>query len=113
MNKYRTACGLPLIPFKTKLDGPGGTGFQSSTGEDIIEEAFKVFRVNVLFKNFEIRCPGDKVLIYLMVLISHLFKSTEGLYLYLYLGRTQVKLKKSCQRSIVCQMLILKISRTF
>ena len=55
-------------------------GIQSSNGEDIIDEAFKVFRINVLFKNFEIRCPGDKVLVYLLVLISHLFKSTEPLY---------------------------------
>ncbi len=34
----------------------------------------------MLFKNFEIRGPGDKVLIYLLVLISHLFKSTEQMY---------------------------------
>jgi hypothetical protein len=75
-NKYRMACGLPLIPFKTKLEGPGSSGFQAINDEDIIDEAFRVFRINVLFKNYEIKCPGDKVLVYLLVLISHLFKST-------------------------------------
>ena len=72
---------MPIIPIRTKVDGPGSSGYQTATGEDIIDEAFKVFRINVLFKNYEIRGPGDKVLIYLLVLISYLFKSTEGLYL--------------------------------
>jgi len=67
---------LPLIPFKTKIDGPANQAFQAINGEDIIDEAFKYFRVNVLFKNFEIKGPGDKILIYVFVLISHLFRNT-------------------------------------
>lgn len=77
--KGRVACGLPLIPFKTKLEGPGNQAFQPINGEDIIDEAFKIFRINVLFKNFEIKGPGDKVLIYVLVLITHLFKVTDNL----------------------------------
>ena len=72
----RIACGMPIMPFKTKLEGPASMGFSTNNQEDVIDEAFKVFRINVLFKNFEIKGPGDKVMIYLMVLISYLFKST-------------------------------------
>lgn len=90
------ACGLPLIPIRTKIEGPGSVGFQSSTGEDIIDEAFRVFRINVLFKNFEIKCQGDKVLVYLLVLISYLFKSTEQMYPCIHfskeIGQVQKKL---------------------
>lgn len=39
-----------------------------------------MFRINVLFKNFEIKGPADKVLIYLLVLLSHLFKVTDNMY---------------------------------
>lgn len=44
---------------------------------DIIDEAICYFRVNVLFKNFEIKGPGDKVLVYLFVLLSHIFKTLD------------------------------------
>lgn len=81
--KGRVACGLPLIPFKSKLDGPGNQ-LSQVVGEDIIDEAFKVFRVNVLFKNYEIKGPGDKILIYLLVLMSHLFKITDNMFSIFY-----------------------------
>ena len=69
---------MPIIPFRTKLDGPGSAGnFQAQGNMDIIDEAFTFFRVNVLFKNFEIKGPGDKVLVYLFVLLSHLFKTVD------------------------------------
>lgn len=63
-----------MIPFKTKIDGPANVNYQFKN-LDIIDEAFMYFRVNVLFKNFEIQGPGDKVLVYLFVFISHLFKT--------------------------------------
>lgn len=74
--QLKAACGLPLIPFKTKIDGPANVNYQYK-GCDIIDEAFMYFRVNVLFKNFEIRGPGDKVLVYMFVFLSHLFKTVE------------------------------------
>ena len=73
------ACGFPIIPFRSNFQGPATQGFQKINGDDIIDEAFKYFRVNVLFKNFEIKGPADKALIYLLVLISHLFRSTEAM----------------------------------
>lgn len=30
--KGRVACGLPLISFRTKLDGPANQGFQTAQG---------------------------------------------------------------------------------
>jgi hypothetical protein len=53
-NNYngRIVCGMPLIPFKTKIEGPANQNFQTQNGEDIIDEAYKFFRINVLFKNY-------------------------------------------------------------
>ena len=39
-------------------------------GEDIIDEALSQFRAQVMFKNFEVKGPADKVLIYLFVFIQ-------------------------------------------
>lgn len=44
------------------------------TKEDPIDEAIKLFRINVLFKNFEIKGTGDKLLIYLTVLIQKIME---------------------------------------
>lgn len=68
---------MPIVPFRTKVDGPGMMNSQLKSNMDIIDEAFAYFRINVLFKNFEIKGPGDKVLVYLFVLLSHLFKVVE------------------------------------
>jgi hypothetical protein len=43
---------MPIVPFKTKIDGPANQAFNPINGMDIIDEAFKFFRINVLFKNF-------------------------------------------------------------
>ncbi len=39
-------------------------------GDDVIDEAIQQFRANILFKNFEVRGPADKVIIYLTVFIQ-------------------------------------------
>lgn len=61
---------------------------------DIIDEAFAFFRVNVLFKNYELKGPADKVLVYLFVLLSHMFKSTENMYLMLNFRKDEAQAKK-------------------
>ena len=38
--------------------------------EDIIDEALRLFRASILFKNFEVRGPADKTLIYLTCYIA-------------------------------------------
>ncbi len=75
----KEACGLPIIPFRTKIDGPAKVNFQFAN-MDIIDEAFTYFRINVLFKNYEIKGPGDKLIVYLSVYLSHLFKTLEQVY---------------------------------
>jgi hypothetical protein len=40
------------------------------SSEDIIDEALDLFRANCLFRNFEIKGNGDRVLIYLILFIS-------------------------------------------
>ena len=37
---------------------------------DVVDEALKFFKANVLFRNFEVTCPSDKTLIYLTLFIS-------------------------------------------
>lgn len=49
--QVKEACGLPIIPFRTKIDGPAKVNFQFAN-MDIIDEAFTYFRINVLFKNY-------------------------------------------------------------
>ncbi len=67
---------MPLLPFKTKTDGPASSNMLPKDKPDIIDEAFQLFRVNVLFKDFPIEGPADKVLVYLIVLIGFMLKST-------------------------------------
>ena len=66
-SKYPTACGLAILPLKTKVAGPAPKA--DFDGDDIIDEAISQFRANVFFKNYEVRGPADKVLIYLTVYI--------------------------------------------
>lgn len=64
------------MPLRTNFNGPA-----SQTKEkDIIDEAYDLFRVNVLFKNYDIKGSADPVLIYLLVCLTHCFKLTENEY---------------------------------
>ena len=45
--------------------------------EDIIDEALKVYRPNLLFKNFEVKGPGDIFIIYQMIFITHCLRTIE------------------------------------
>lgn len=44
---------------------------------DIVDEAISLFRANVLFRNFEIQGPADRVLIYLTLFIHQCLKRVE------------------------------------
>lgn len=41
-----------------------------SEREDIIQESLELFRANCLFRNFEIKGSGDRLLIYLILFIG-------------------------------------------
>ena len=44
-------------------------------GDDIIDEAINQFRANILFKNYDVRGPADKTLIYLTVFIQKVLET--------------------------------------
>ncbi|KAG1363342.1 putative actin-related protein 2/3 complex subunit 3 [Cocos nucifera] len=45
---------------------------------DIVDEAITFFRANVFFRNFDIKSPADKLLIYLTLYINVALKRLEG-----------------------------------
>ena len=45
--KTKIICGFPMLPLK-------GKAFIEDDEDDIVEEGIKYFRMNVLFKNYEI-----------------------------------------------------------
>ncbi|GAA6061445.1 hypothetical protein JCM10212_002026 [Sporobolomyces blumeae] len=59
---------LSLLPLHTQLRGPAPPPSQDPQERpDIVDEALTLFRANSLFRNFEIRGNGDRVLIYLVL----------------------------------------------
>lgn len=42
----------------------------SAITEDVVDQAITLFRANVLFRDFDVRGAGDKLLIYLTLYIS-------------------------------------------
>ncbi|RSH79776.1 subunit of the Arp2/3 complex [Apiotrichum porosum] len=59
-----------MLPFNhTKARGNAPQAADPSQ-PDIIEEALDLFRANCLFRNFEIKGPADRTLIYLILFIS-------------------------------------------
>ena len=63
-----SACGLGVTDLKTDFAGPAGK-MTNKDEEDCIDEALSFFRAQVLFKNFEVKGPSDKTLIYLTCFI--------------------------------------------
>ncbi|KAJ2033094.1 subunit of the Arp2/3 complex [Coemansia sp. RSA 2337] len=65
----RVINGLPLLPLLTRTRGPSPYADPSMT-HDAIDEALELFRPNSLFKNFEIKGNGDRLLIYIILFTS-------------------------------------------
>ncbi|KAI9026288.1 actin-related protein 2/3 complex subunit 3 [Hyaloraphidium curvatum] len=66
---FRVVASLPLVPLKTKAKGPAPPQADAAA-DDAIDEALNLFRANCLFRNFEVKGNGDRLLIYLTVFIS-------------------------------------------
>lgn len=60
---------MGVLPIKTRLRGPAPCLDPASVEEDQIDEAIKLFRANVLFRNFEVLGAADRTLIYLTLSI--------------------------------------------
>ena len=62
-------CNFAILPLKTKQRGPAPTA-PDSDQDDIIDEAISLYRANSFFRNFEIKGPADRALIYLILYIQ-------------------------------------------
>ena len=75
-NKIETQkfCGIPALDFKKdKTPSLDPTKLSTAIKDnqlDIIDEALIYFRINVLFKNFNIEGDADKLLVYIIVFIQ-------------------------------------------
>ncbi|CUM63474.1 uncharacterized protein PRCAT00001049001 [Priceomyces carsonii] len=58
---------LALLPIHSKFRGPA---FPPDQDYDIVEEVLDLFRANSFFKNFEIKGPADRLLIYGILFVS-------------------------------------------
>lgn len=66
-NTDRMVGNFALLPLNTKFRGPA---YPSDSDYDIIDECLDLFRANSFFKNFEIKSPADRVLIYGILFIN-------------------------------------------
>lgn len=71
----RSAGNFPVLPLRTRTRGPAYTLPTLPPGADLdvqpdnesydcVDEIISLFRANVLFRNFEINGPADRMLIY-------------------------------------------------
>ncbi|SCU84437.1 LAFA_0D09956g1_1 [Lachancea sp. 'fantastica'] len=63
----RMVGNVVLLPLKTNFRGPA---YQANSDYDIIDECLDLFRANSFFKNFEIRSPADRILIYGILFVN-------------------------------------------
>ncbi|KKY22636.1 putative arp2 3 complex subunit arc18 [Phaeomoniella chlamydospora] len=73
---------FPVLPLRTKTRGPAYTLPQLPAGTpdldidpdsdsyDILDEVLSLFRANTFFRNFEIKGPADRLLIYGILFLS-------------------------------------------
>lgn len=65
---------MALLPINTKFRGPAPPGDGS---KDIIDEAIYFFKANIFFKNYEVKTPADRVLIYLTLYVTECLKKLQ------------------------------------
>lgn len=70
------ACGCAVLPVKTSCRGPAPS--LAADKDDIIDETLYFFRANVLFRNFEVRGPADRLLVYLTLYVTECLKKIEA-----------------------------------
>lgn len=64
-----------VLPFKTQFRGPASV--QSSSENDIIDEALYYFKANVFFRTYEIKSESDRLLIYITLYITECLKKLQ------------------------------------
>ncbi|KAI9230346.1 MAG: putative ARC18-subunit of the Arp2/3 complex [Piptocephalis tieghemiana] len=67
-SNVRIVGNLSLLPFHSQFRGPAPPA--PDPAEDVVEETLELFRANVFFRNYEIKGPADRLLIYGTLFIS-------------------------------------------
>ena len=67
---------MSILPLNTKYKGPAAP---LREGADVIDEALEFFKANVLFRNFEVKGPADRVLLYITYYIKQCLLKIEKL----------------------------------
>ena len=67
-------CKMAVLPINTKFRGPAPPGDGNA---DIVDETLQYFKANVFFKNYEIKTPADRVLIYLTLYVTECLKKLQ------------------------------------
>ncbi|KAM0752464.1 putative ARC18-subunit of the Arp2/3 complex [Meredithblackwellia eburnea MCA 4105] len=68
-SEHRVVGNMSLLPFGSKIRGSAPPPADPAR-DDIVTEALDLFRPNSLFRNFEIKGPADRLLIYLILFIG-------------------------------------------
>lgn len=72
------ACNMSVLPLKTKHKGPAPPA-RNAAEPDVIDEALDYFKANVLYRNYDVQGPADRVLIYLTYYIKYALTKIEKL----------------------------------
>eukprot|EP01137_Pigoraptor_chileana_P028902 Opistho-2@1102 len=70
LTDVRLLGNMSLLPIKSQFKGPAPSAPRDSKDPDIVDEALLYFKANVFFKNFDIKGPADRVLVYLTLFTS-------------------------------------------
>jgi len=81
-------CNTAVLPLKSRSKGPAPPCAAGT--DDVVDEAIRFYRANVLFKNFEPEGPADLTLCYLTVLIGETLRECVKV-------RTKTEAQKSIQ----------------
>jgi len=65
---------MALLPLNTKYKGPAPPG---DGNPDIVDETLQYFKANVFFKNYEIKSPADRTLIYCTLYVTECLKKMQ------------------------------------
>ncbi|EJW78165.1 hypothetical protein WUBG_10927 [Wuchereria bancrofti] len=65
---------MAVLPIRSNIKGPAP---RIDDGEDIIDEALAYFKPNIFFREFEIKSPADRTLIYLTLYISECLRKLQ------------------------------------
>ena len=67
-------CGIPLLPIKTSDKSGAAPVITDPKEKDVIDEAIELYRAQILFKNFRVKGPADKINVFLTSFIQKILQ---------------------------------------